>query len=284
MCLSIAAPALAAGKANKITLNKTSVTLQYGATMTLTAKIYPTDASKSVVWTSSNKKVVTVSSSGKLTAKGVGTATVTVAAKNNSKVKATCTVTVKADPTSVSLNKTSYELVGKKYTLKATVYPAAASQKVTWKSSNTKVATVSSSGVVTPKGYGTATITATTSNGKTAKCTITVPKTKTYSKSYTIDSLEGIMYIKDHISVVVDGVTGKIISSDCYQTKRDAGFIGTVQKGGAKVIYSCDEYIKVRSNWTIKFGLWKLNIDIMNLNCEYIMYNDGTLKRTAFAE
>ena len=79
-------------------------------------------------------------------------------------------------PTGVKLNKTSVSLVyGKSYTLTATVSPANAVNKaVTWSSSNKAVATVSAKGVVTAKGAGTATITAKTSNGKTAACKVTV--------------------------------------------------------------------------------------------------------------
>ncbi len=85
---------------------------------------------------------------------------------------------------SVSLNKTKLELKkGKTYTLKATVTPAGSVDgAVTFKSSKTSVATVSSNGVVTAKKAGTATITATTANGKKAACkvTVTVPATKVY--------------------------------------------------------------------------------------------------------
>ncbi len=74
---------------------------------------------------------------------------------------------------------------GKTITLKAKVYPSGASQKVTWKSSNTKVAKVSSKGVVTGVKAGTATITATskakTSIKKTWKITVTSASTKYYA-------------------------------------------------------------------------------------------------------
>ena len=80
--------------------------------------------------------------------------------------------------TGVSLNNTSATLnTGQTLQLTATVTPSTAMNKnVTWKSSNTNVATVSSSGLVTAKGPGTATITVTTADGsnKSATCTITV--------------------------------------------------------------------------------------------------------------
>ncbi len=85
--------------------------------------------------------------------------------------------------TSVSLDKTSVTLgVGNTTTLKATVLPTTASQKdVVWSSSNTQVASVNQSGVVTANAEGTATITVTTKDGGyTATCKVTVPKPPQY--------------------------------------------------------------------------------------------------------
>ncbi len=83
-----------------------------------------------------------------------------------------------ASPASVTLDVTEETLLpGQMLQLTATVEPADASQSVTWKSSKTSVATVSSKGKVTAKGSGTAKITATTKKGgKKASCTITVSK------------------------------------------------------------------------------------------------------------
>jgi hypothetical protein len=75
---------------------------------------------------------------------------------------------------SISLNKTKITIKkNKKYTLKATVKPKNSTQKVTWSSSNKKIATVSSKGVVTAKKKGTVYITA-KSGSKTKKCKVTV--------------------------------------------------------------------------------------------------------------
>lgn len=78
--------------------------------------------------------------------------------------------------TSVTLNKTTLNLeVGKTGKLSATVLPASAANKsITWSSSKTDVASVSSNGTVTAKKAGTAVITATATNGKSASCTVTV--------------------------------------------------------------------------------------------------------------
>ena len=93
--------------------------------------------------------------------------------------------------TSVKLNKTSVSVYkGKTYQLTATVSPTNTtnSKTIKWTSSNTKVATVSSSGKITGINYGKATITATASNGKKATCTVTVPYTITYKLNYGTNS------------------------------------------------------------------------------------------------
>ena len=90
---------------------------------------------------------------------------------------APATVTVPQGVTGVSLDKTTLTLaVNDTGKLTATVTPDNATNKnVTWKSSNTSVATVSADGTVTAKNAGTATITVTTADGgKTATCTVTV--------------------------------------------------------------------------------------------------------------
>ena len=169
-------------KVNKITLNKTTASVTKGKTLQLTATVAPSNATKKEVkWSTSNKNVAMVSPSGLVTAKSAGTATITCTAQDGSGVKATCKITVKnpvVKVTRVTLNKTTATLAPKEtLTLKATVTPTNATNKaVTWKSSNTKIATVSSSGKVTAKAAGTVTITcrAKDGSGKKATCKITV--------------------------------------------------------------------------------------------------------------
>lgn len=169
-------------KVTGITLNRTSASLVKGKTLQLTATVAPENAmNQAVTWASSNTKIATVDSTGKVTAKAAGTVTITCTAKDGSGKKATCKVTV-TNPvvkvTKVTLNKTRAVLSPKEtLTLKATVTPTNATNKgVTWKSSNTKIATVSSTGKVTAKVAGTVTITCTAKDGsgKKATCKITV--------------------------------------------------------------------------------------------------------------
>lgn len=134
---------------------------------------------KKVTYKSANKKIATVSAKGVVTGKKAGTTKITVTSKQNKKKKATIKVTVKkAAVKKVKLSaKTATLAVNGKKTLKATVTPTKNTYtKVGWKSSNKKVATVSSKGVVTGKKEGTATITATALDGskKKATCKVTV--------------------------------------------------------------------------------------------------------------
>ena len=178
-----------------VELNKTYDELEIGKTTQLTATVYPSNATnKTVSWTSSNSSIATVSTSGLVTAKGVGTATITCSAKDSGSAKATCTIKVKekeVQVTRIELNKTSDELeVGKTTQLTATVYPSNATNKtVSWTSSNSSVAAVSTSGLVTAKGVGTATITCNAKDSGNAKATCTI---KVKAKDYI--EYNGIRY------------------------------------------------------------------------------------------
>ena len=166
-----------------ISLGQSSAELKVGDVLQLNATVAPSNATdKTVTWSSSNNSVATVSSSGLVSAKSEGTAKITAKTEDGGKT-ATVTITVKkADAgsvsvTGVSLDKSSISLkVGESETLKATVSPTNATNKgLTWTSSMSSVATVTSDGVVTAKAAGTATITVKTDDGgKTATCNVTV--------------------------------------------------------------------------------------------------------------
>lgn len=160
-----------------VALNKKVATVNVGKTVTVKATVTPANAdNKTLVWTSSNTKIATVSNG---VVKGVKAGRVIITAKttDGSNISATCTVTVKQPVTRISLSKKATMYTGKKLTLKAKVNPANASNKaLTWKSSNTKIAKVASNGVVTGVKAGTVKITATAKDGsrKSATCTVTV--------------------------------------------------------------------------------------------------------------
>ena len=171
-------------KPTKVTLNKKTAKVEVKKTLTLKATLTPSYAGqKKLTWTSSNTAVATVSSSGKVTAKKKGTATITAEAVGGK--KASCKVTVIGiQPTGVTLILSKKSLqVGSSVTLKATVSPSNAENKtLTWKTGSNSVATVHE-GTVKARGEGTITITAITANGKKAACKVTVVPKATVSTS-----------------------------------------------------------------------------------------------------
>ena len=141
-----------------ITLNKTSATMKIGDTLQLSATVSPSDATnKTVTYKSSNTAVATVNSSGKVTAKGAGTATITATAGSKS---ATCSITVEGivDATG-GTNKTISE--GETLKLSVKKYPTTSGTlNIAWTSSDTSVVTVENDGTITGVSVGTATVTA----------------------------------------------------------------------------------------------------------------------------
>lgn len=175
-----------------------TLTLKKGKKKTLKFKVTKKGKiSKALAYKSSNKKVVTVSKKGVVTAKKKGKATVTAYAKANKKKKVAIKIIVGTPVTKIKLNKTKATLkVKKTLKLKATVTPKKASnKKVIWKTSNKKIATVSSVGKVTAKKKGTAKITATAADGSgkkaTAKITVkAAAKKKTPVTPTTVAALQ----------------------------------------------------------------------------------------------
>ncbi|MEI6132172.1 MAG: Ig-like domain-containing protein [Bacillota bacterium] len=160
-----------------IKLNKTSASLAITKTLQLSATVsIPYLASHAVTWKSSNSAIASVSYKGKVTAKAVGTATITATSVTGGK-KATCKITVYRPVSSIKLNKTLLSMRNNKsFKLNITITPSnATNKKVVWKSSNKAVATVSSTGLVKSLKDGTAYITVTSADGsKVAKCKVVV--------------------------------------------------------------------------------------------------------------
>ena len=167
-----AAPAVT--QPTKVTLNvKSSITLGKKEKVTLKATVSPKKASQKVTWKSSKPKIVYVSSKGVITAKGTGTAKITATASNGK--KAAVTIKVKNAPKKIKLNKTAKTLKkGKTFQIKATPSSGTASYQFKYSSNKKSVATVSSTGKVTAKKKGRATITVKSYNGKKATLKITV--------------------------------------------------------------------------------------------------------------
>lgn len=153
VCVTEAAPRISSSK----------LTMIKGQSRTL--KITGLKKGQKITWKSSNSKIVAVNKAGKLQAKAKGSATITGTV---SKRKYTCKVTVQAP----KLNKTSVTLkTGQTYQLKL----SGTNQKITWKSSNSKIVTVNKTGKLFAKSAGNATITAQV-NGIRFVCKVKIQK------------------------------------------------------------------------------------------------------------
>ncbi len=219
-----------------VALNKKVATVNVGKKVTVKATVTPANAdNKTLVWTSSNTKIATVSNG---VVKGVKAGRVIITAKttDGSNISATCTVTVKQPVTRISLSKKATMYTGKKLTLKAKVNPANASNKaLTWKSSNTKIAKVASNGVVTGVKAGTVKITATAKDGsrKSATCTVTVRQSVskiTLSKTNVVLPKKGSSY-NVRVTVAPKNAYNKNVAVKSAKTKVAKVSASTVKSG-----------------------------------------------------
>ena len=161
-----ATPAPTAAPAKGITATAKASTIYTKGKTSTTITVVKNDVTGKVKFTSSNKKVATVTSKGVVKAKKAGKTTITVKVGNYTKK-----VVIQVKKPSLKLAKSSATIKkGKTVKIKATATP---SGKVTYKSSNKKVATVTAKGVVKGKKKGTATITV-TSNGVSKKFKVKV--------------------------------------------------------------------------------------------------------------
>ena len=165
----------AAVKTTKITTTTKSLTLAKGATYKKLASsitVTPVTSKEKVTYSSSNKKVATVSSKGVIKAKKAGTAKITIKSGNKKtvvtvKVTGVKTTNLSGVPAAKNVSK------GKSFKIKAIATPKNTDEKITFKSSNKKVATVTSKGVVKGLKKGAATITV-QSGSKKMTCKVTV--------------------------------------------------------------------------------------------------------------
>ena len=207
-------------------LSLSSNTIYVGNSVSASLQVRPSSASNyaTVTLTSSNEKIATVNSFGRVTGVAPGTATITAACGS---VVATTTVTVLALPTDstgtsgttssnsgqVITPSTNYIVLkpGATRTITAKATPASASQSFTFKSGNSSIATVSPSGVVTAVGTGSTSITI--SNGKaTAMVTVIVNRSADAS-SGSDNSNAGTNTPDDNTSIPLDPVVQTIQDS-----------------------------------------------------------------------
>lgn len=159
-------------KTTGISIASKKITLEIGKKQKLTPIVTPITTLEKVTYKTSNKKIVTVDAKGNIKAVKAGTAVITIKSGSKS-VKVTVTVP-SIQPTKITGVPSSKTLKkGKTYTLKPKLSPKGAESKITYTSSNKKVATVNNKGKITAKAKGTAVITV--KAGKiTTTCKITV--------------------------------------------------------------------------------------------------------------
>jgi len=181
----------AAVPAGRITLDRTNATVRVNEWISLRATIAPVyTTDKTVRWTSSNSHIARVDENGYIIGIDAGTAIITATTANG--LTANCTVTVQAagiPATSLTLDRRTASIgVNESLILAATVAPNNATDKaVTWVSSNSNIVKVYNDGYIVGIAAGTATITATTANGLTASCTITVQPIALAATGVTLD-------------------------------------------------------------------------------------------------
>ncbi len=168
------------------TANGKTLSGNVGKSYTYSIKAKPANASNAVTWKSANPSVASVNSSGTVTCKAAGSANITAAAKDGSSVTAGFTLQCAAKVTkmtgmsiitpsgNIANGKTLTGRVGKSYTYSIKAKPANASNAVTWKSSNSSVVSVNSSGTVTCQAAGSAKIAATAKDGSGVKAAFTL--------------------------------------------------------------------------------------------------------------
>lgn len=217
-----------------VTLDKTSATVYTGKTASL--KTTSNDAAKTVTYTTSNNAVATVSSTGVVKGVKAGTAVITATCGN---ATATCKVTVKA-PSVKFAKKSAVVYKGKTATVKATL---AGVSSVTYKSSNTKIATVNSkTGTVKGIKAGTVTITATSGKLKaTYKLTVKNP-TFTLTKSSATIAKGKTTTIRSKATPV--STVTYTSSNKKVATVTGKGVVKGISKGKATITVKCNGITK----------------------------------------
>ncbi len=220
------------GEPTSVSLNSSNLCLGAGESFALDVRLPSLTASHSMIFRSSNTKVLSCDQRGRITALSPGTATVSVRLYNG--LKASCTVTVKKAPQTLKLSAKNLRLAP---ATKCTVYclldSSSAAYSKTFASSDTKVATVDQNGTVVAVAPGKAVITATLFNGVSAKCTVTVanpepPKPQTPPEVTAKNYLD----LEDDLAVLDMGETFRI--TPAYSTDEALSY-STADKSVATV-------------------------------------------------
>ncbi|QHQ62755.1 hypothetical protein Ana3638_19865 [Anaerocolumna sedimenticola] len=224
-------------RVTSVTLNKSNIPVGLGKSYTLKATVKSNAATKpKLKWSSSNSRIATVDSNGRVSGKAIGTVTITAAAQDGSKAKDTCIIRVVKQATSISISKTSVTTVeGRSFKLTAKVNPSNATYKtLNWSSSDEKVAIVDSKGNVTAIAEGTVTIKATAkdNSGKVATCFVIVQK-RTPANSVTIINQNLTMVVGE--TTTVQKAINPTTSTDRFTWESDNKTVASVNSSTGTV-------------------------------------------------
>jgi len=161
-----------------ITVSPSSISLVVGSSEQITGAIQPIGAiNTGILWDSLNPQIATVDSTGLITAVNVGSTYITAISAGDSTKRTAALVNVTAPVIQITLNKQSMNLtVSQSAVLTMTITPATVVNKnVEWSSSDSNIASVDATGIVTGVGNGTAIISVATQQGNfVATCSVTI--------------------------------------------------------------------------------------------------------------
>jgi uncharacterized protein YjdB len=242
-----------------------SLDLFVGQTYQLKAKATPSNAlNKKVVYESSDSKIVTVSSNGMLKAVKKGTVMITVKAKDGSGKKAVITVNSKVRVSKVTITEPTDQnfvlIKGKTFTIKTKITPSNASNKaLSFSSSNSKVATVSSKGLITAKSSGKATITVKAKDGSgkaaTLIVTVTTPVKSVSLAETNVTKVVGSDYQMLTTILPSDATNKKLAyssSNSNLATVDESGKVSLKKEGTVTITASSTDGTNVKATVTIK--------------------------------
>lgn len=233
--------------ADAITIYPDELTLTQGAAKKLSVRILPENATnQSVTWSSEDESVAAIDEDGVVTALSEGTTRIIAITQDDSGLTASCRVVVEpVEPTSVTLSEGNRDLViGESFIIIADVQPEGAKNKnVVWHSSAPEIVSVTNDGVVTGRSEGQANITATTCNGLSASCLVSVYAPDILVSSilfdqYSAEGREGEQ-VWINATVLPDDATNKDLSwsssDESIATVDDYGVISLLKTGSAKI-------------------------------------------------
>lgn len=247
-------------------------------TKVLPLNILPSDSTADITYTSADENIATVENG---VVKSVGYGTTTITAQSGSR-KATITINVLRSANSVSLDKTELSMeVGDKATLKATMNPSNATDKLTWSTSNASVVTVDN-GNVTAVGTGKATVIVTTTSGKTASCTVEVTGSFTITaeagENGTI-SPSGVKSVKSNEKVTYN-ITPNYgyVVKDVFVNGKSVGAVETYTFNGITADSTIKaEFAKVNVTYANNSISISSNAELKNLKLIVAEYDDNNV-------